>query len=188
MPRHRIAPLLPLLIACNVGVIPRDLPPPEVGPEPESSEPAEPAPAQPSAGAATYELDGNRLELPGPISFQADSDTLDPASDPALEHIRRYMADKAAISTLRVEGHADDQTLSERRALTVGRWLRAHGIDCKRLLAVGFGATKPIADASTPEGKAQNTRVEVHNAALLGRPIGGMPLEGGGRIAGDLCQ
>ena len=179
-----------LNLACNIGVIPRDLPPPEAAPPPEGepAEPAEPAPSQQPPSTVVYKLDGNRLELPGPITFQANSDTLDPGSDPALEHIRLYMDEKAAISTLRIEGHADDQALSERRALAVGRWLIAHGIECRRLLAVGFGANKPLADASTPEGRAQNTRIELHNAALLDRPIGGMPPDGGGRIAGELCQ
>ena len=57
-----------------------------------------------------------------------------------------------------------------------------------RLLAVGFGPTKPIADSSTPEGRGQNNRVELHNAQLRGRAIGGMPTDGGGQVAGDLCQ
>ncbi|MBK7824473.1 OmpA family protein [Nannocystis sp.] len=186
------APLL--LAACNVGVIPRDLPPPapEATPEP-APEPTEPTSAStpttgPASGPTEYRLEGHRLELPGPIVFQTGSDILDPASDPALEHVRGYLVAKSAVSTLRIEGHADDQALSERRALAVGRWLVAHGSECTRLLPVGFGPNKPIADASSPEGRAQNTRIELHNAALLGRPIGGMPLDGGGLVAGDLCQ
>lgn len=183
----RLSPLVTLLIlACNMGVIPRDLPPPEAAPSAEPNEPAAPSPTANTAPA--YPLDGNRLELPGPIAFQAGSDALDPASDPALEHARGYLTAKVGVSTLRIEGHADDQALSERRALAVGRWLVAHGIECTRLLAVGFGANKPVADASTPEGRAVNTRIELQNAALLGRPIGGMPLDGGGQVAGDLCQ
>ncbi len=183
LPSHRLVLTL-LLAGCSVGVIPRDVPPP---PEPEPT--SEPAADQPAASGPAYRLDGDRLELPGPIVFQAGSDALDPASDPALEHARGYLAAKDAITTLRIEGHADDQALSERRAVAVARWLVAHGTDCKRLLAVGFGPSKPVADASTPEGKAQNTRVELRNAALLGRPIGGMPQDGGGRVAdADLCQ
>lgn len=180
---------LPLLLsACSVGVVPRDLPPPE--PAPEEAPAAAPAPEAPAAEApaaapVSYRLDGNRLELPGPIVFSGDA--LDPASDPALEHARSYLAAKDYITVMRIEGHAVDQAASERRALAVGRWLVAHGVDCKRLLAVGFGPNKPIASDSTPEGRAQNTRIELHNAELRGRAIGGMPLDGGGRVAGDLC-
>ena len=190
---HRLSLLAPILcsLACSMGVVPRDVPPPE--PAHASGPPTEPAaapeaPAQPAAEPRVeYQLDGNRLVLPGPITFSGKQ--LDPASDPALEHARGYLAAKDAITVLRIEGHADDQALSEQRAVEVGRWLVGHGIDCKRLLAVGFGPTKPIADASTPEGKAQNTRIELHNAALRGRPIGGASLEGGGQVASaDLCQ
>ncbi len=174
------------LCACTVGVIPRDGPPPE--PEPEQPAGAA-ASADSPAAPVSYRLDGNRLELPGPIVFQAGGDTLDPASDPALNHARGFMADKPAISMLRVEGHADDQALSERRAVAVARWLIAHDVACTRLIAVGFGPTKPIADTSTPEGKAQNTRVELHAAQMMGRPIGGAPPDGGGQVAAaSLCD
>ena len=187
-----LAPSLALtLSACSVGVIPRDVPPPEPAAE---APPAEAAPAAPPAEAAapapapvSYSLEGNRLELPGPIVFSGEA--LDPASDPALEHARGYLAAKDYISLMRVEGHATDQALSERRAVSVTRWLIAHGVDCKRLIAVGFGPNKPIADNSTPEGRAQNTRIELHNAQLRGRAIGGAPADGGGQLAAaDLCQ
>jgi OOP family OmpA-OmpF porin len=187
---------LACLPACTLGVVPRDAPPPEPAPAAEpaalAAEPTPPAagPTPPAAEARVeYRLDGNRLELPGPIVFTAGKAQLAPASDPALEHARGYLAAKESVTVLRIEAHADDQALSEQQALAVGRWLVAHGVDCKRLLAVGFGASKPVADASTPEGKARNTRIELHNAALRGRPIGGASLEGGGQVASaDLCQ
>lgn len=188
----RLIPTL-LLSACSVGVIPRDVPPPEPAPvEADGPAPVEagtqPAPAEPAPAPASYELDGNRLVVPGPISFQPGNDELIDASDPALDYIRGYLAAKESITTLRIEGHAEDQALSERRAVAVARWLVEYGVDCKRLLAVGFGPTKPRADASTPAGKAENTRIEVHNAALRGRPIGGADLNGGGQVASaDLC-
>lgn len=62
------------------------------------------------------------------------------------------------------------------------------GADCKRLIAVGFGSTKPVADNNTAEGKAANRRVSFINAALRSRPIGGMPVDGGGKVAGDICN
>lgn len=189
----RLLPALALVCtACSFGVIPRDLPPPEpeqtqeAGPPPH--EPGE-APPDPAPAPAGYQLDGNRLVVPGEIVFRDGNDELVDASEPALDHIRGYLAAKDAVTTLRIEGHADDQTLSERRAVAVARWLVAHGVDCKRLLAVGFGATRPAVYAGTPEGLAPNTRIEVHNAALRGRPIGGADLHAGGRVASaDLCH
>ena len=64
----------------------------------------------------------------------------------------------------------------------------AHGVACDRLVAVGFGNNKPIADNSTAEGKSHNRRIAVINAALRGRAIGGMPLDGGGQDAGAVCK
>lgn len=178
--------LLVCLAACTVGVVPRDSFPPEPPAQP-AADATPPADAPPVRHE--YTLDGNRLVLPAPIVFQTGSDQLSPESDPALEHARSYLTDKEYITTMRVEGHADDQALSDARAVAVARWLVGHGIDCKRLVAVGFGPNKPVADASTPEGRAQNTRVELHNAALRNLPIGGAPPDGGGQpSAADLCR
>jgi len=176
--------LLVCLAGCSVGVVPRESFPPEPPPADPAADPAAAAPVR-----REYTLDGNRLVLPGPLGFQAGGDQLAPESDPALEHALGYLTDKDYITTMRVEGHADDQALSEARAVAVARWLVGRGVDCKRLIAVGFGPNKPIADAGTPEGRAENTRVELHNAALRGTPIGGAPQDGGGQVAAaDLCR
>ena len=96
---------------------------------------------------------------------------------------------------MRIESHTDtdgsaakNQALSEKRAMAVARALVAKGVDCKRLIAVGFGGEKPAAPNDTPENKAQNRRTLFINAALRGRPIGGMPVDGGGKVAGDVCH
>lgn len=147
------------------------------------------------AAAGAFEIKDNALVLPAPIAFETAGDGLRPESDVSLQHVASYLKEKSYISLLRIEGHTDsqgdpskNQTLSEKRALAVGRWLVAHGVECQRLLAVGFGGSKPIAANSTPEGRAQNRRIHFVNAALRGRPIGGMPVDGGGRVAGDLCK
>lgn len=132
-------------------------------------------------------LDGNRLLLPAEIAFRPG--TADFAANPAeaLAPVKAFLESKSYISALRVEGHvasgADAQSLSERRALAVARRLAAMGVDCNRLIAVGFGAGKPVA---TP-GAAANERVAFINAALRGRAIGGLPLDGGGKDAGTVC-
>ena len=126
--------------------------------------------------------------------FEAGSDRLKPESDAALQHVKDYLEQKSYISLLRVEVHTDDrgpatnQQLSERRALSAARWLVTHGVDCKRLIAVGFGGTKPVASNDTAEGRGQNGRAAFVNAALRGRPIGGLPADGGGKVAGNVCK
>ncbi len=148
-----------------------------------------------SSKAQTFKLDGNQLVLPSPVVFETGSDKLKPESDAVLQVVKDYLDAKTYISLLRVEGHTDNvgdaqknQTLSEKRAVAVCKWLVSKGIDCKWLLPVGFGGTKPIADNSTSEGKAQNRRMAFVNAQLRGKSIGGMPVDGGGNVAGDACK
>ena len=71
--------------------------------------------------------------------------------------------------------------------MTVARWLVGKGIDCKRLIPVGFGETKPVADNKTPDGKAQNRRTDFINAELDGKAVMGMPVDGGAPKVLDAC-
>jgi OOP family OmpA-OmpF porin len=153
--------------------------------------------AQEGGGAATpkpYTIENNELKLADPVVFAGRSDKLLPRSEKALTVVKDYLNEKKVVTLLRIEGHTDagddgeaDQQLSERRALSVARWLVEKGVDCKRLVVVGFGGTKPVAANDTPEHRAQNLRIAFVNAALLRRAIGGLPADGGGRAAGDAC-
>jgi len=83
--------------------------------------------------------------------------------------------DKAAARLKELEfvegtatGHTDNigtaeynQKLSERRAQAVVDYLAAQGVYPGRIKAIGMGLTKPIADNSTEEGRAQNRRVTI---------------------------
>ena len=67
-----------------------------------------------------------------------------------------------------VGGHTDasgtdaiNDPLSMARARSVLAHLVSRGIDEARLEARGYGSSKPIADNSTPEGRARNRRVEL---------------------------
>jgi OOP family OmpA-OmpF porin len=141
-----------------------------------------------------YEIKDNALVLPAPVTYETGKDTLTPEGTAALDYVVEYLKAKDYISLVRVEVHTDsdgddaaNQTLSEKRALAVAKALIAKGVDCKRLIPVGFGETKPVAANDTPENKAQNRRTVFVNAALRGRPIGGMPVDGGGKWA-DACK
>jgi outer membrane protein OmpA-like peptidoglycan-associated protein len=66
-----------------------------------------------------------------------------------------------------IQGHTDNSgvaannlTLSQKRADEVKKQITALGIDAARLTTKGYGDTKPISDNGTPEGKANNRRVE----------------------------
>jgi outer membrane protein OmpA-like peptidoglycan-associated protein len=98
------------------------------------------------------------------------------------------------LAVLRIEGYTDNQgtpdhnlELSGQRALTIKRWLTAHGIDESRLLAVGFGQDKPIKPNTTDENRAANRRTEFKVAEIYdkkGKPqiyLGNKDALGGGK-------
>ena len=66
-----------------------------------------------------------------------------------------------------IEAHTDsvgsdayNQKLSERRAASAVKALVEAGVDASRIKAVGYGEKRPIATNDTPEGRAENRRVE----------------------------
>ncbi|MDI1449367.1 OmpA family protein [Polyangium sp. 6x1] len=178
---------------------PEPEPEPEPEPAPEPRHPAEnPGPSPWLAGPTSpgsFALEGGRLVVKEPIEFDTGKDSLKPTSGPALDFVTAFLQAKPDVTLLRIEGHSDslgsaplNLELSGRRALSLARALAARGVDCRRLLAVGFGEVKPIADNRTEEGRRQNRRMEFVVAALKGRAVMGMPVDGGGRVAGDACQ
>ena len=54
-----------------------------------------------------------------------------------------------------------NQTLSEARANSVARYLESQKVLPARIVTSGMGMNKPIASNATPEGRAQNRRVEI---------------------------
>ncbi len=71
-------------------------------------------------------------------------------------------------TTLHVTGHSDasgqarrNLALSKRRARTVASYMIDKGIDAGRLVAIGYGDTRPVAPNDTQENRAKNRRIEV---------------------------
>jgi OOP family OmpA-OmpF porin len=136
-------------------------------------------------------IENNQLVLDKPVSFKTASNELTDEGKAALQQVKDFLVAKEYVSLLRVEAHSDnenDQKLTEQRALAACRWLTDNGIDCKRVIPVGFGNTKPIESNDTPEGKANNRRIVFAIAGLRGKMIGGLPADGGGVVAGDACK
>ena len=101
------------------------------------------------------------------ILFDVDSDRIKPESAATIKMIASGMQANAGTSFL-IEGHTDstgdaahNMDLSKRRAEAVKSVLVAQfGIDAARLTTAGLGSTKPVASNNTPQGKAENRRVE----------------------------
>jgi OOP family OmpA-OmpF porin len=100
------------------------------------------------------------------INFDIDKATIKPESMGTLNMIVGILRDNPDLK-FEVDGHTDNSggaahnaTLSQQRANAVKAQLVTMGIDGSRLSTKGFGDTKPISDNLTPEGKANNRRVE----------------------------
>jgi len=99
--------------------------------------------------------------------FDFNSASLKASAYDSLNAYADYMKD-VADSDVKVIGHTDstgpeayNQKLSERRAGAVKTYLEEQGIAADRISAEGKGETAPIASNATPEGRAENRRVEV---------------------------
>jgi outer membrane protein OmpA-like peptidoglycan-associated protein len=104
------------------------------------------------------------------IHFDTDSAKLRPDSTPALEGVLGLINNHPG-SHWAISGHTDNQgnsehnqTLSQNRAASVIAWLKGHGVDVNRLVPQGFGASRPVADNATANGRALNRRVEIATA------------------------
>jgi len=100
------------------------------------------------------------------IKFDSGKATLKPESMGVINEIAKMMQQYPDIN-LSVEGHTDsdgedamNMQLSGQRAETVRNKLIELGISNDRLASKGFGEDVPVAENTTPEGKANNRRVE----------------------------
>ncbi len=66
--------------------------------------------------------------------------------------------DNVAIRTRRFRSNWE---LSTARAVNVVKFMQEEGLDPKRLSAAGYGQNSPVASNDTPEGRAQNRRIEI---------------------------
>jgi outer membrane protein OmpA-like peptidoglycan-associated protein len=107
-----------------------------------------------------------RVPLYG-VLFDFDKATLKSDSDAILTRARDALKANAKLA-IEVQGHTDNVgsddynlRLSQARAKAVMDWLVKNGIPAARLTSKGYGRGKPVATNDTPEGRAQNRRVEL---------------------------
>ncbi len=100
------------------------------------------------------------------INFDVDKATLRPESMGTLNQIKAILTANPDLK-FEIDGHTDNSgaaahnlTLSQQRADAVKVQLVGMGIASTRLTTKGFGDSKPLASNDTPEGKANNRRVE----------------------------
>lgn len=106
----------------------------------------------------------------GGIVFRYDSDELTDESKTILDRLAQKLVRLKGVK-LEVAGHTDARgdamynlDLSERRARAVRDYLVEQGVNPSRLVAKGYGQTRPLADNESREGRATNRRVELKPA------------------------
>lgn len=113
------------------------------------------------------EVRDNKIEIHDKIQFDYDKATIKEASFGLMNEIASVIAKNPQIKRIRIEGHASSEgsashnkKLSDDRARAVMKYLNDHGVTPGELVAVGFGADRPIADNTTDDGREKNRRVE----------------------------
>lgn len=111
---------------------------------------------------------GNQFRLNN-VFFETNSAVLEEISQQELQLVAEWMATVEDEVIFELQGHTDNRgsedwnlTLSQQRADAVRNYLVSIGIPADRLIARGFGMTRPIDTNETEEGRANNRRTEVH--------------------------
>lgn len=111
--------------------------------------------------------DNITLNMPGNVTFGFDQDAIQTQFYPVLDNVAQTLA-QYDQTIIEIAGHTDsvgsdsyNQQLSERRANAVAAYLGSKGVTQQRMITIGAGKTRPIADNSTEAGRAQNRRVEI---------------------------
>jgi OOP family OmpA-OmpF porin len=124
-------------------------------------------------------MTGAQINMIGEIEFDTAAATIrdTPGSQKALNGVHKVLIDNPIVTKLRVEGHTDsdgseanNQALSEKRALAVVKWLVDKGIDAKRLHGVGCAARDPLMPNTTAENKQKNRRTELDIEEIQDKP------------------
>ncbi len=152
------------------------------------------------AGSLKEEIEAGRIELSelrGRMTVKMADKVLFASGSASVNREGRDSLKKVAAALrglqgrlIRVEGHTDDVPLGEggpfatnwelstARALAVVRFLQEQGVDPTLLGAAGYGEYQPVASNGSPEGRAQNRRIEIVLAAAEPAPEAPAPSAG----------
>jgi outer membrane protein OmpA-like peptidoglycan-associated protein len=109
-----------------------------------------------------------QVVMPSDVTFSSGSAALQPGARDRLRRLAGVL-DRYPRTTVQIIGHTDSRgteqsndELSQRRARAVADELTADGVSAGRISTVGRGASQPVATNDSPEGRAQNRRVEIN--------------------------
>jgi outer membrane protein OmpA-like peptidoglycan-associated protein len=118
--------------------------------------------------AITSDLSGGTQQ----IFFDNDSTSLRSGSLANLETLAEALKTRTKGFYVEVSGHSDDNgnkgyndKISESRARAVSAFLISKGISSDQIKVESYGATRPLASNTTPEGRQLNRRVDINIAS-----------------------
>ncbi len=118
--------------------------------------------------------DNITLNMPGNITFASNSSDLSPQFFDVLTSVAKVLKEFNK-TVVEVAGHTDSDgtdaynlSLSQRRAAAVSQYLQNQQINPQRLITIGVGEARPVADNSTAAGKQLNRRVEITMVPVTG--------------------
>ena len=135
-------------------------------------------------GAIKMQLlaDGLHLILPHDVLFESGTTQLSPEGTKLVVELVQEInqqpyqiavlgfSDNVPVGPGLVEQYPSNWELSGARAASVVRVMEAEGIPADQLIAVSRGETGPIASNDTPEGRAQNRRIDIRIRPVVNAP------------------
>jgi len=128
------------------------------------------------------EARGMVITLSGQVLFVTGKSELLPAARDQLDQVAIALKDQGSLKPMVVEGYTDsvgsdatNQKLSKDRAESVRAYLVSKGVPSDKITSVGKGKANPVASNDTPEGRANNRRVEIIVAGGTAAPASDAP-------------
>jgi outer membrane protein OmpA-like peptidoglycan-associated protein len=116
---------------------------------------------------ASVRVEGKEIRISKQIHFETDSSKILGDSNALMEEIADVLQQHPGIKKVEIQGHTDNtgtpdhnMQLSDARAGSVKSWLVGAGVDGNRLVAKGYGQTRPVAPNVTAANRARNRRVQ----------------------------
>lgn len=117
--------------------------------------------------AVKQDTRGTVITLSGSVLFATNKSDLLPGASERLNQVAEALKAQPD-GDITVMGFTDsqgsdayNQTLSEKRAASVRQYLVEHGVPAEKIKSIGKGKADPVADNTSPEGRANNRRVEI---------------------------
>lgn len=112
-------------------------------------------------------LEDKRITIHQQVQFENNSAAIRPQSHALLAEVADVLIRHPQLVRVEVQGHTDDrgtkahnQALSQQRAEAVRAYLIQAGVEPERLVAVGYGPSRPLMPNITPTAREKNRRIE----------------------------